>query len=266
MIDRARWLLLGASLIPGLCLAAAPADGRMPPQVIALRVTVDAAGKVQTSTPSNPQAIPALNHAAEEISRKLTFAPAKKNGVAVPSETTLSLTLALEPRADGQFGLQLKRATNGPGVTKFGAMRTPMDKQGIRNGALVVVGVKLQADGKPDMSTLATERMELRVPSSFMEARYLDAITSSLEATIFELDKVDGAQVPAHVSVSYQFGGGPKKLKPSEEDSKRGQKAPEATEAPSMNASSSGDGIELVKIDYRAPDATAAAPVAEAAK
>ena len=126
MIDRARWLLLGASLIPGLCLAAAPADGRMPPQVIALRVTVDAAGKVQTSTPSNPQAIPALNHAAEEISRKLTFAPAKKNGVAVPSETTLSLTLALEPRADGQFGLQLQPMLRG--VAKEVLVGGPADR------------------------------------------------------------------------------------------------------------------------------------------
>jgi TonB family protein len=260
MSSSIRSFLLGAGLFSAIStVTLAAADDAPPPQTIGLRVTVDDHGKVQSAQPSDPQAVPALNRAAEEIARKLVFTPARKNGVAVTSETTLTLTLTLqlEKRGDGQFGLQLKRAYNGPGVLAVGKMVPPKYQQGREGGALVVVGVMAGADGAPDVGTISTERMELRVPSKFAEARYLDAVSTSLHGTRFELDKVDGVTIPSHLSVPYIFGGGPVKPKPGEDDRHRETRIPESMEMPALRAVSNQPGIELAKIDYHAP---AAAP------
>jgi len=243
-------------------LAADPAAEKPRTETVALRVGVDAQGKVQTSKPSDPNAAPGLVSAAEAYARKLTFTPARKNGVPVSSETTLTTVLELQPRPGGQFSLRLKRATNGPGVLEVGKTNAPKYQQGKENGALVVVSAALLADGTVDMGSLTTERMELRVPSEFAEARYLDAIRVSLRGSRFELDKVDGVAIPERISVPYRFGGGPTRIKPGDEKQGRGQQVPEEIELPSLNAVSSVPGIELPKVDYRAP---AAAPAAAAA-
>ena len=88
---------------------AADQAGPPPPQFVLLRVQVDAAGKVQSSRALDPNAVPALVNAAQELAGKLQFAPAQKSGRTVSSETSLVLTLALEPRAGGGFGIALKR-------------------------------------------------------------------------------------------------------------------------------------------------------------
>lgn len=235
-------------------LAAAPAPAQKTRvETVSLRVTVDAAGKVQTSRPSDPQTAAGLLAVAESFARKLTFTPARKQGVAVPGETTLTLVIALEPRPDGQYGTQLRRATNGPGVLEVGKTVAPRYQQGKENGALVGIAVSLLADGSTDMGTLATERMELRVPSAFAEARYMDAIRTSLRGTRFELDKVDGVAIPERVSVAYRFGGGPIKPKPNEEERPGNPRLPEDVEVPALTAVSSVPGIELAKVDYSAP-------------
>ena len=96
------------ALLSASAVAGPPATAnRMRAQFIGLRVSVDAAGKVQSSQPLDTAALPAFNQAAAEVARKLVFTPARKNGVPVASETSLSMTLALEPRADGQYTLQL---------------------------------------------------------------------------------------------------------------------------------------------------------------
>lgn len=239
------------------CLAADPAPIEIPrSQTIGLRVTVDAAGKVQTAKPVDPKIGPGLNNAAEAFARKLTFSPARKNGVAVPAETTMTLVLSLEPRPDGQYGLHLKRAVNGPGVLEIGKMEAPKYQQGPDYGALVVVGVSLLADGRADMKTLTTERMELRAPSAFAGARYLDVIRVSLRGSRFELDKVDGIAIPEHISAPYLFGGGPTKPKPGDDERDADRRLAEEMELPSLNAVSLVPGIELAKIDYREPAPT----------
>src|SRR6478735_11049899 len=102
-----RYLLaLAFALAAGTTLAAKPAPA---PQehMIGVRVAIDATGKVTSAQPSDPSAIAALNQVATEIARKLPFDPATKDGAAAPSETSLFLLLALEPKGNGQFGIRL---------------------------------------------------------------------------------------------------------------------------------------------------------------
>lgn len=245
-------LLSLAAFVPAAGQAADRASGAPRPQSISLRVVVDASGKVQSATPIDSTVLPALNQAAGEVARKLTFTPARKDGRAVTSETTLSVTLALEPKAGGQFGLQLKRAQNGPTLLAIGKSVPPRYQQGKENGALVVLGADLRADGSIDMETLKTERMELRVPSSFAEERYLEAATNSLKGSRFQLEKVDGVEIPARLSIPFRFGGGPTKPNPAEVARRGKAPAPEAS-LPALDAVSSIAGVELPRIRYEAP-------------
>lgn len=237
----------------GLALAADPpvAAAPRPPQSVALRVVVDAQGQVQAAQPLDAAMAPALLQAGTEIARKLKFTPATKDGRPVKSETTLSLVLALEPRAAGSFGIVLRRATNGPSLLEMGKSPKP-NVGGRENGGLVIVGVDLRPDGTVDMETFKAEKVELRVPSSFAEERFVDSARNLLKGTRFQLDLVDGIGTPARISVPFQFNGGPGKRKPGE-DEKDAEKRAADTIPPGLTAVSKIEGVVLPKIDYTAP-------------
>jgi hypothetical protein len=252
MASYLRFLML---VTAALAASSGIAADRPRAQNVSLRVTIDAQGKVQTAQPSDPKDPYGLNAAAEALSRTLTFSPAKKNGAAVPSETTLNLLLSLEPRADGKYGLHLKRASNGPAVVEVGRTTAPKYQQGRENGALIVVAVVLLADGTPDMSTFAMESAELRVPSAFGEKRYVDAVETSLRNSRFKLDLVDGVSIPTRITVPYQFGGGPRKIKQGEKVPRKGAPLPaDQPETPVITEVSAVPGVELASINYTAPE------------
>lgn len=136
----------------------------------------------------------------------------------------------------------------------LGKTTAPKYQQGKENGALIVVAVVVLADGTPDMSTFAAERVELRVPSTPGEKRHLDAVATSLRNSRFELDQVDGVSIPARITLPNKFGGGPKKIKPGEKELRKGAPLPEGeSETPVITEASAVPGIELAKIDYTAP-------------
>jgi hypothetical protein len=77
----------------------------------------------------------------------------------------------------------------------------------------------------------------------------------------FQLDKVDGIEVPSRISVPFQFNGGAMKRKPGELD-ERGESAEEAAKRPPtplISATSRIEGITLPKLDYTAPETNATA-------
>lgn len=253
------------ALSAGTAVAAttpAPAQEHM----IGVRVAVDAAGKVTSAQPSDPLAIPALNQAAIEIARKLPFDPATKDGVAAPSETTLFLLLVLEAKDNGQFGIRLKKAQNGPDWSKS----APLKKQDYQQGgasALVVVNVDLRADGTVDPDSIKAETMELKVKSSFAEARYLDAISASLRESQFVLEKVAGTAVPERLTLPYKFGGGGGRRGNKDAGEADASKKHNATDkvvadkpTPEMKSQSLVAGVTLPKVRFTAPTAAPAKP------
>jgi hypothetical protein len=236
--------LLVAAAMP---LLAGAADGPgVRTETLYLRASVGADGHVLSTRPFDARA--ALAQVAQLYAAKLVFTPARRDGRAVPATTCLTMRFVAEPRPDGAFGVRLRRAVSGPCVVTVGKTEAP--KVGGENGALVVVGANLQADGHVDPGSLATESVQMRVPSSFAEARYVEAAQKSLRGSRFELDTVDGQPVPAHVSAPIQFGSGPAKP-PTGAEGERGV-APDAP-LPSWNARSLLPNVELPKLDYTAP-------------
>lgn len=231
-------------------------------EAVSLRVEVAADGHIAASRPTDAQS--PLNGIAQQFASKLVLTPARKDGQPVASTTCLTLGLAAEPRPDGTFGIKLKRAINGPCVASMGKSLTPEVSRS--QGGIVVLGANLLADGSVDPATLATERAELRKPSSFDEARYTKAAMRVLRETRFELDTVDGKPVTAHVSAPFLFNGGPGQRKGDERDAagdtdrygrssaagRRGS-APSEMVLPSWNATSTVAGTDLPKIDYTQP-------------
>jgi hypothetical protein len=230
--------------------AAARAAGPAPrSEVLELRVDVGADGHITASRPMD-SSLP-LNAIAQRYAAKLAFSPARSNGRAVASTTCLTVGLVAEPQPDGNFALRLKRAVNGPCVAVVGKANPPRIPRG--QGALVVIGANLLADGRVDAASMAAERTELRVPSSFDASRFVTAAQRSLRDSRFELDTVDGKPVTAHVSAPFRFGGGPARQKPDEEEARHGAPPPGEFMLPSWNATSTVAGVELPKIDYTQP-------------
>jgi len=252
----------GLAAVAAPARAADPAPGAppMPPQHVLMRVTVNAAGRVLTAQNLDPKTPPAVLMAAKEIASKLQFAPATKNGQAMSSETSLSMTLALVPRAAGGFGMSLRRAQNGPSVVSAEMVTPNVSRE---NGGIVVVGVDLLPDGSLDMKTFKSEKVELRTPSSFAEQRFVEAARKSLKDARFMLDKVDGIDIPSRLSIPFSFNGGLRK--PEREEGlggrgRYGEEAPTAKtadapkeDAPALTAVSRIEGITLPKIDFTAP-------------
>ena len=263
-----RLLAIGIATLAlaGPAVAAEPAKtgaaAAPPAQQALLRVTVGADGRVQGARSLDPKTPAAVLQAATEIAGKLQFTPATKNGRATASETSLALTLALVPRAGGGYGMSLRRAQGGPSLVASGRL---VPRVGRDNGALVIAGADLLADGSVDMKTFKAEKTELRVPSSFAEQRFVEAARTMLKDARFLLDKVDGVEVPAHISMPMVFNGGPRRHEREQgEGGEYGERpAPmhldtEEQDLPSMTAVSRVEGISLPKIDYQAPATPAA--------
>lgn len=250
------WLLvtgLLAVLISLPALAADPAaGGPPPPQTVVLRVGVDATGHVVWSNPVEPQAQPGLVRAAQAYAGRLLFTPARKDGVAVASETSLYVILAVEPAVDGKYALKLRRATNGPGVVIVGHLEMPA-YTGRRGGAIIVVSVDVDANGVANADTIKTESAKLREPNKFAEARYLDVIHRSVKGSRFVPDQVAGQPVASRVMLPYRFGMGGNKPKDGEEASRSAPPPSDPSTDPAMTAVSAAPGIELPKVEYLAP-------------
>jgi len=258
------------SLAMGLLLAATAAtagaakpdplaEAAKVPRYVLLRVQVDATGHVTDARALDKQTLPALAVAGNEIARKLEFTPARKDGVAVPSETSLMLALVLVPKPDGSAGIALQRAYNGPNVLRVGRAPTPKVSRG--DSGVIYVGADLRADGSVNMDTFKVDKAEVHVSSSAAEERFVAAARISLKDTVFQLDKVGGVEIPAHISVPYQFnGGGGRRGRPGGDDEDEGgndgdkagggEHAPEHQAPPKISAVSSVAGVELAKVDY----------------
>ena len=219
-----------------------------PPQTVLLRVQVGADGKVLGAKPLDPNAMPVIVQAAQGFANKLVFTPASKDGRPVPSETTLVLTLGFEAQ-NGGFGVNLQRAQNGPSVVALGKANAPKTPRS--NGAVIVVGADLRADGSIDIDTFKVEKAELRVPSEFDQSQYEKAARTSLKDTRFMLDKVDGIEIPSRLSVPFLFNGGAAKRPRGEREEDMAKDREPAL--PALSATSKIEGVVLPRIDYTAP-------------
>lgn len=216
-------LALLAAMLPLAtpAVAQAPATAAPPVQRVLLRVKLDAAGRLQASTPLDASNPPALIKAGEEIARKLSFTPARKDGRAVPSETSLMLTLAFVPRANGTYGISLAAAQNGPSITELGKQGGSF---GVERSGRVSVGVDLLADGSTDMKSFKG------APGA--DERLVDSARKLLAGTRFLLDTVDGISIPARIGFEIDFGSG---------------------EPPAVTPVSKIEGIEFPRVAFRKP-------------
>lgn len=127
--------------------------------------------------------------------------------------------------------------------------------------------VDLRADGTVDPDSIKAETMELKVKSSFAEARYLDAISASLRESQFVLEKVAGTAVPERLTLPYKFGGGGGRRGNKDAGEADASKKHNATDkvvadkpTPEMKSQSLVAGVTLPKVRFTAPAAAPAKP------
>jgi len=245
-----------AATVPVRAAAAekAPDSMHLRPQMVFLRVQVGPDGKILSSNSLDPNTAPVLVQTAQQVLAKVNFAPATKDGRTVASETSLVMTLAFIPQ-NGGFGVTLKRAQNGPNALQVGAFQQPKVNRR-ENGGVITVSADLRADGTVDMETYKVDKAELRVPATFAQEQFEKAARFAMKGAKFQLDKVDGVEIPSRVTVPFTFNGGAMKPKRGEDEDeadkdKENDKRPTR---PLISAVSKIDGVVLPKYDYTAPE------------
>ena len=177
-----------------------------------------------------------------------------------PGKPRLTLVIALEPRRRWPVrACRLKRAANGPGVLKVGRTCAPKYQRAGRMARWSVVAVDVAGGRQPGHGHADHRAHGTARALAFAEARYLDAVKTSLRGSRFELDKVDGVAILERVSLPTV------RRRADRSRSRATRSAGEAEtaggfECRSLTAVSSVPGIELAKVDYTAPATAAVAP------
>lgn len=174
-------------------------------KIVSLRVAVSAAGELVSVKPSDTSLPEALNRGAAELAHKLRFSPARFDGRAVSSETTLHLTLRLSPTPRGDYTVSLVDAQNGPLYSLLKAPRYPLeqDRRGISAAVLAVISV--DENGKPDLSALKFDDVRVSSGDGRSKQAFKLAVQESLRNTRFEMDLVDGKPMAYVARVPYSF-------------------------------------------------------------
>jgi len=131
-------------LIPAWAAAEAPK-----PIAVTLQwsIALDAAGAIESIEPIDSKLHPQLAERIEPSIKSWHFTAGKIDGKPEPTQTTLTVHVDLEPLADGNYGVYLRKAGTGPRYEHLSAPEYPEAAKAIRRSAAVLLDVVYDADG-----------------------------------------------------------------------------------------------------------------------
>jgi TonB family protein len=130
--------------------------------------------------------------------RQFEFEPAKKNGVAVETETHLSIQLAVEPDGE-QLALKVAGANVTVGMVKLPPPRFPRYQLSRAQGAKVEVRLAYDTEGKVTDVEITRIEPDLKV--------FREATLKAARQWVFAPEKIDGQPIAgsALIPVTFEF-------------------------------------------------------------
>jgi hypothetical protein len=173
-------------------------------------VSVDATGRVTGAEMLGdvPRAVRTL---LQDTARKVEFEPARKGGVAVPSRTSLTLTMSLEQAGNGDYFARVESVGGGSvALDKRRRVPFPGIAAGAGYGAGVLALLSIQADGKVDMANSRIERVALArhgepADDAARRASFEKAVLRAVAKWTFAVEEVDGQPLATRVLVPVTF-------------------------------------------------------------
>lgn len=197
-------LLALAFVLPAQAQAAA---GKTFEHRFNVRVSVDAEGRV-TGTEFIDDTPVAFHALVSESAARIPFEPARRDGVPVPSRTSLQLRMKFTPDG-GDYRAEVLEVTGGD--TYAATTQAPKFPAAILRAGrnvLAVVVVRTRPDGKADVAASSVERIEFYRGDRLVEGvstrhqRDLrEALLEALQGWSFILEEVDGVAVSTEVRV-----------------------------------------------------------------
>jgi hypothetical protein len=202
-------------LLAGLLLALAfalparaePANDKTFEHRFNVRVAVDAAGRV-TGTEFVDDTPAAFHALVSDSAARIPFEPALRNGVPVPSRTSLQLRMKFTPEGEAYRAEVLEVTGGGTYVARSQAPKFPNAVLRAGRNVLAVVVVRTRPDGKADAEASSVERIEFyrgdRLVEGVADRQHRELEAALLEAVggwSFILEEVDGVAVSTELRV-----------------------------------------------------------------
>lgn len=206
-------LRLASCLLLLISPLAAAANGESPPSKVeyySAYVSVDAAGRVTGAEMLGDVPRP-IRNLLDDAARKVEFEPARKGGLAVPSRTSLTLKMRLEPAGNGDYLARMEGISGGSAAfDKRRRVPFPGIAASAGYGAGVLALLSIRADGKVDMANSRIERVALarNGEPSDDEARresFEKAVLRAVAKWTFAVEEVDGQPLATRVLVPVSF-------------------------------------------------------------
>lgn len=170
------------------------------------KVSLDAQGHVVDLAQST-KVKPVLSEPLARAIRGWDFEPGRVDGQPAPTETTLYVTVRLEPQANDGYAVRVERVRTGGGIKKMAAPKFPMEavrRHGDSFSAMVVVETHYDAVGKVISAGIAPD-------SPTAERAISNAALQSVRRWTFQPERVDGHGIAstAYVPICFALGNAP---------------------------------------------------------
>lgn len=171
------------------------------------RVSVDATGRV-TDVEFVKETPAALQAMVREVASLIPFEPATRDGVAVPSRTSLQLGVAFTPDGDNYQAKVVSVGGGSPASVTTTLPRFPASVLRKEVNMVAMVVVRPRADGTTDPAATSVETLQfyrgeepIGSLGSRPEREMRDAIVAAAGEWTYILEEVDGAAITTELRV-----------------------------------------------------------------
>lgn len=200
MRSRTNWIALATALAVLAWLAPAVAADNAAQELRSQThwtISLDAAGHV-AQLDSRSELAPALRESLQKAIRGWTFEPSRIDGKAMPTETSLTAWISLEPQSDDRFSIRVDDARTGGRVDAAQAPVFPRKAAQLGLQQMVVMNVRYDAHGHVIDASLAPD-------SQHAQPALVRSALSAVRKWTFEPERVGGDGIAGLVVVPICF-------------------------------------------------------------
>lgn len=198
-------LCFALAMVAGAPLAVAQSGDAMAGKTVFFRVVIGADGRLVSGLPRDPALGDAYLRAALALAKDMRFQPAQSDGIAVASETTLSMVTVFDRQADGSYKLLLKGSRLLTEPVKMPSPVFPRVSMTNVATAALVLAVVVKPDGTVDPAQIRVVQSAFANADDATRAKLVKSASDAAARWQFLPNLVGGKPVASLTAVPMRF-------------------------------------------------------------